>query len=461
MQSQYDSELIVAPIAASNFYHSASLSARSRYDRIMAIGQLTEIEFVDVLQRYISPSAPIDRVQALKGRADQVAQIERAFHSPGRQVFIHGDRGVGKSSLALAVANHLSAEGKRPIQIACNRGTAFALIRTACAFLLGESPMEKADGKRGKVGFGVPGFSAELETGSHTNKIPELQDLNQAVAVFRHCVDSRSGEAVLIFDEFDALSTNEDREIFADFIKQVGDQKIAVKLFFTGIGRSLEDLLAAHHSCYRYLANVALEPLGWDGRLSIVDAAAEALGLTVEASTKYRICAISDGFPHYVHLITEKLLWAANDDHVAVSQTTPAHYLKALTDAVKDIEPFLKELYETATQKYANDYQEILWAVADHHELKRRSADIYQSYLDIMRQRTEQPMDRSKFNARMNYLKAQSHGEILIGSRQGWYELREPILRGYIRLRAEAEGIELAREHPRQSDGRSLSLFTR
>jgi hypothetical protein len=60
----------------------------------------------------------------------------------------------------------------------------------------------------------------------------------------------------------------------------------------------------------------------------------------------------------------------------------------------------------------------------------------------------------------MNYLKQPSHGEILIGSRQGWYELREPILRGYIRLRAEAEGIELAQEHPRQEGARKLNLYT-
>ena len=413
------------------------------------------------MHRYVSPSAPIDRVQALKGRNEQVAQIERAFHSPGRQVFIHGDRGVGKSSLALAVANHLALEGHRPIQIACNRGTAFGLIQTACKFLANQPLVNAASGTKGKVTLALPFVSAEMESGSGRMQVPELVDLNQAVAVFRACVESRQGEAVLIFDEFDALASPTDRETFADFIKQVGDQSIAVKLFFTGIGRSLEELLAAHYSCYRYLATVSLEPLGWDGRLGIIDAAAEALEIAVDPSTRFRIAAISDGFPHYVHLITEKLFWAANDDLDPVERTTPAHYLKALSDAVKDIEPFLKELYETATQKYSNDYQEILWGVADHHELKRRSADIYQSYLAISRQRDERPMDRTKFNNRMNYLKAKSHGEILIGSRQGWYELREPILRGYIRLRAEAEGIELAREHPRQGEARSLGLFNR
>lgn len=427
----------------------------------MAIPNLTEAQFVDVLSAYISPSSPINRVQSLRGRGEQVNQIVRAFHSPGRQVFIHGDRGVGKSSLALAVANHLCAEHDRPIQIACNRTSAYALIKTACEHLLGTSPVGATEGGAGKLNFTFPGFSAEVQSSLKSRKVPDLSDLNHAVAVFRFCAEVKKSESVIIFDEFEALSSATDREVFADFIKQVGDQKIPVKLFFTGIGRSLEDLLAAHHSCYRYLANVHLEPLGWDGRLNIIDAAADELGIAVDQSTRYRIAAISDGFPHYVHLVCEKLFWAAFDDYQAVSQTTPAHFIKALSDAVRDIEPFLKELYEIATQKYSNDYQEILWAVADHHELKRRSSDIYQSYLDVMKQRRNKAMDRTRFNARMGYLKNKSHGEILIGSRQGWYELREPILRGYIRLRAEHEGIELAKEHPRQTDARSIGLFNK
>lgn len=427
----------------------------------MAIHDLSELAFAETLQQYLSPSSPINRLQALRGREEQITQITRAFHSPGRQIFIYGDRGVGKSSLALAVANYLAPEDSRPIQIACNRGSFFTLIRSACQQLLGAMPIQESNGSRGKLGFGAYGFSAELEASLAKRDVPQLTDLNQAVSVFRFCAESRMAEAVIIFDEFDDLASDDDRALFSDFIKQVGDQRIPVKLFFTGIGRALDELLAAHHSCYRYLATVDLQPLAWDGRLAIIDTAAEALGVTVEPSTRYRIAAISDGFPHYVHLICEKLFWAVEDDEQVKLITEPEHYLRSLAESVKDIEPFLKELYAIATQKYNNDYQEILWAVADHHELKRRSSDIYQSYLEIMQQRSAQPLDRSKFNNRMGYLKNPSHGEILIGSRQGWYELREPILRGYIRLRAEYEGINLAKEHPRQQDARSLGLFGR
>jgi len=427
----------------------------------MAIRNLSELDFVDILKQYLTPSSPINRLAALQGRKDQIDQIIRAFHSPGRHVFIHGDRGVGKSSLALAVGNYLSGDGQRPIQLACNNESFFSIMKNLAAQLLSVAPLKGSAATKATVGVQAYGFSASVESQLKSRDIPDLHSLNETISVIRYCVDQSHFERVVIFDEFDALSSEADRTLFADFIKQIGDQAVAIKLFFTGIGKSLEDLLAAHHSCYRYLAAVSLQPLNWDGRLGIIDAASKALGVEVDMSTKYRIGSISDGFPHYVHLVCEKLFWVVFDDNANISAVTPQHYRMAVEHACKDIEPFLRELYETATRKYNNDYQEVLWAVADHHEFSRRSADIFTSYVEIMKQRSSEPADRQKFNTRMNALKQESHGQILRGTRQGWYELREPILRGYIRLRAEREGVELAQDHPHQTEARTLSLFGR
>ncbi|MEE4452558.1 ATP-binding protein [Novosphingobium resinovorum] len=427
----------------------------------MAIRNLTEADFVDILQRYLTPSSPIQRLQTLQGRQEQVKQITRAFHSPGRHVFIHGDRGVGKSSLALSVGNYLSAEGQRPIQLACNGESFFSIMRNLASQLLNAAPVKGGTTTKGSLGLGAYGLSGTVEAQLAAREVPELSSLNEVVSVIRYCVDRAPEERVAIFDEFDTLPTDADRTLFADFIKQMGDQSIGIKMFFTGIGQSLESLLAAHHSCYRYLASVALSPLNWDGRLAIMDAACEALGVELDMTTKYRIGAISDGFPHYIHLICEKLFWVVFDAPESVAQVSAQHYREAVESAVQDIEPFLRELYELATRKYNDDYQEILWAVADHHEFSRRSSDIFSSYVEIMRQRGTATPERTKFNTRMNALKRDSHGKILLGTRQGWYELREPILRGYIRLRAEREGVELAQDHPHQTGARSLGLFNK
>jgi hypothetical protein len=115
---------------------------------------------------------------------------------------------------------------------------------------------------------------------------------------------------------------------------------------------------------------------------------------------------------------------------------------------VTGVAPHLRTAYEQAILKYKADYEEVLWAVADHPLLLRRSTDIYASYLRIMGSRSKEPLPRDTFNQRMNALKRATHGKILKANRQGWYEFSEPMMRGYVRLRAEYEEVPLEVDHP-------------
>jgi uncharacterized protein len=91
--------------------------------------------------------------------------------------------------------------------------------------------------------------------------------------------------------------------------------------------------------------------IGAPPSLEIIVNAIQAFGLQVENTSAYRIAMISDGFPHYVHLITEKLLWHVFEDPDLVTITTPQHYTDAIEAAVLDIEPHLKAMYEKASLK--------------------------------------------------------------------------------------------------------------
>lgn len=75
------------------------------------IGNLSEQEFANILHTYLSPSKAIQSEEHLYGRDTQLQPIKEALYSPGRTVFIYGDRGVGKTSLAQTVAfGHQYAE---------------------------------------------------------------------------------------------------------------------------------------------------------------------------------------------------------------------------------------------------------------------------------------------------------------------------------------------------------------
>lgn len=180
--------------------------------------------------------------------------------------------------------------------------------------------------------------------------------------------------------------------------------------------------------------------------MEIVTGAADALGIGIDKDTVYRIASISDGFPYYVHFITEKLFWRVFEaQNGGVVETRL--FEVAMDDAASAMDMKLRGPYQKATEKYGDTYSEVLFAVADGHELRRRSTDIFQSYSAIMKAAGKTP-DRVKFNQRMGRLKTPTHASILTGNRQGWYEFTEKMIRGYVRLKAEQAGVSLKPDHP-------------
>jgi archaellum biogenesis ATPase FlaH len=428
------------------------------------IGNLTEAEFAKILHTHLSPSTPIQSEEHLYGRDAQIQRIKEALYSPGRTIFIYGDRGVGKTSLAQTIAFAHQSSAHDPIIKACSSRTTFGEL----VLNIGEDlrDMTAPSDTTAKLGYKLPkGFgTAELEVKHAKHKVESSEaaamDLNHAVTLLSRAVADRQGDTVVVVDEFDQISNDSERAAFADFIKQIGDQQLRLRFIFCGVAESLEKLLGAHKSCHRYIESVEVTQLSWDARQAIVDSAANALGVTVGKHPSYRIAAISDGFPHYVHLISEKLFWAMfRDPHVRL-QPTQEHYQEAVNAAVLAIEQHLKTAYDAATMKATRDYEDVLWAFADHPELIRSIDSIFDSYIDIMRKQEEAPMDRNEFVSHLQLLKSASCGSILASNRRTFYHFRESILRGYVRLRAEDQGLELARDYYSASLASATSSWT-
>ena len=116
--------------------------------------------------------------------------------------------------------------------------------------------------------------------------------------------------------------------------------------------------------------------------------------------------------------------------------------------AVQESETSLKIIYDNAVQKYSDTYEEVLWAVADDNLLRRQMTDIFdKSYERIMDERIGRTkLSKKTFYQRIYSLTTPRHGEVLIPRGNGWYEFRENIVRGYVRLRAAKEGLALGRE---------------
>jgi hypothetical protein len=278
-------------------------------------------------------------------------------------------------------------------------------------------------------------------------EIDEPLSVNDAVRLVQFLANTMGGRPVFVIDEFDLIQSAEVQRDFANLVKQVSDKHVQVCFIFCGIAESAEALMAAHGSADRYFHAVDLEKLPWDARIEIVETAADALGIEIDKTTVYRIAMISDGFPYYIHFISENLFWRIFEAQNG-GKSTPDLFVSAMEGAAGAMDMKLRGPYEKATQKYDDTYSALLFAVADGHELRKRSSDIFSVYLRVMKDLNKQPANRTQYNNRMNRLKSEAHGCILTGTRQGWYEFSEKMIRGYVRLKAEQANVSLSPDHP-------------
>lgn len=424
----------------------------------MAIGNLDEEQFVERLNQHLRPSTPIDSFEHLYGREQQLEQIKQAFYSLGRHIFIYGDRGVGKTSLAKTAAYRHNPSSGEPIFSACGIGTTFVSILSDIVSQLITKNGILEGREVTKTSLGFKGASIEKTTERKVGERAPILDVNSAIDALKNNCPASGDRMIIVVDEFDQLPEKSDQVRFAEFIKQLGDQKINVTFIFCGIGKSLDELLTAHASSYRYLEGIELPRLNYGGRWEIVDKSSEALGVLVNVDSRFRIAAISDGFPHYIHLVCEKLYWHLFNLEDAIAVATPEHYIEAVQSACQSIESHLRKAYDKATMKDNDVYQEVLWALADHFELKRNVDAIYGSYLRIMEKRQKEPVDRKQFVSCLNNLKSPRHGSILYSDKRSWYEFSENMVRGYVRLRAEQQSVRLALEHEPAAEPKRLTV---
>jgi hypothetical protein len=418
------------------------------FEGLRAVLTRNPSDFGRMLGSVLSPSQPLQSAEFLRGRSAHLYGIEKSLYQPGRHVLIHGLRGVGKSSLAQTAAFQL-AEKHDPILIGCDGTSTFqTVVRQIFDEAEQKNPRLISKVSEFGGGFSAFGISAQGKVAVTRGNIDDPSSLNEATRLLNFVAEQMGQRLIVVVDEFDQIESKTQQTLFTNLIKQISDKRVNVCMIFCGIGESPAAIMAAHGSADRYFHTVELKPLAWEARFEIVSESAKSLGIHVDRDTTIRIAKISDGFPHYVHFISEKLFWRVFEAQNG-GEVTPNLFELAMGDAASSMDLRLKAPYEKATQKYNDDYEAILWAVADGHEFVRRSRSIYEdSYCRIMISRGAKSLDRSTFNQRINSLKQVSHGSILTGSRQGWYEFTEKMIRGYVRLRAEQAGIDLASDHP-------------
>jgi Cdc6-like AAA superfamily ATPase len=417
----------------------------------MAIQHLSADEFSEILKTYLTPSGSIKTPERLFGRTKQIVQIQRALSSEGRQVLIHGDRGVGKTSLALTAAYLVNASSSIPIYTVCGGTDTFeTLIASIGRRALNPEDHVETHGSAGGKSAGILGINFGLQHKQKPKKqIAAPTTINDALEIVRYIDKISDGTRVVVVDEMERISSRSEREKFAEFIKNLPEISDKVKFVFCGIGSTIEELLGAHPSAGRILENIELPKLHHSDLWSIIDGVAKKLKLSIESEMLVRIGQLSDGFPHYVHLVGETLFWSVFDDEEILKEVKARHFRAGIRGGLERAEGTLRQQYNAATMKtkHTQDYEEALWALADTSSTRRQLSEVYDwSYKRITRKRLRGMLTKEQLNQRLLALRKDSHGSVLVGHGSGWYSFRENILRGYVRLKAENEGVELGKD---------------
>jgi Cdc6-like AAA superfamily ATPase len=265
----------------------------------MSLRGVTDEDLKAVLSENLTPSDSIKTPERLFGREKTLRTIDRAFASPGRQIFIFGDRGVGKTSLALTAAYLHTGVENLPVYVMCGKTNNFGQTIQAIgnALIPVEQRMEKPS-SGGGFNFNLPGGMGGVGMSGGTQSaatIPVPQSLNEALDIIRYVAAKRNTTTIVIVDELERIDSTPEREKFAEFIRNIPELNANVRFIFCGIMHDVTELLQSHPSAGRILETIELKRLNHDDLWKILSVVATKLNVELQQEALIRIGQVSDG----------------------------------------------------------------------------------------------------------------------------------------------------------------------
>jgi GTPase SAR1 family protein len=318
---------------------------------------MTKYSQADTLARLstaFTPHQPISTPDFLSGRKDLLYSIIDAVNTEGLHIILYGDRGTGKTSIIRVLSKWLDKtsdkQDKYCITISGSTNDTYTTLwRKATQEIL----LSKQ-----QIGF------AQHQTAMITDRIDAGDTLKNPNDV-RLFWQSLTGLTVIIIDEFDKISIHSDvRGLMADTIKLFSDYNVQVKLVIVGVGENIDELFKEHQSISRNIAQIKVEPMTVTELSQIIQNGYGFAGVTYEKGLDVKIATISQGYPHYTHLLG---LWSGrqaveNNEY----EITSEHLHLAIPRALKNAEGGLQHQYEKAIVSSRKDalFTQVLLACA-------------------------------------------------------------------------------------------------
>lgn len=288
--------------------------------------------------RVFSPAAPIDERALFAGRRRQLRAVIDAISQRGQHAIIYGERGVGKTSLGNVLSEFLTGAQRLVLapRINCDSKDDFGSLWRK---ILSEIQISRE--VRGI------GFAAEnrLEAENLADRLPQNvtpDDVRKVLTLL-----GRSALLIIIIDEFDRLPKGPTSALFADMIKTLSDHSVSATLVLVGVGDSVDQLIAEHESVERALVQIPMPRMSKDELHEIINRGLERLSMEIDVDALDQILLLSQGLPHYTHLLG---LHAAREALDAdTRQIAQPHVDQAIHMALDQAQQSIRNAYHKAT----------------------------------------------------------------------------------------------------------------
>jgi hypothetical protein len=383
------------------------------------------------VDKAFTPHRPIELRALLAGRIELIQRALDAVNTDGLHLILFGDRGVGKTSLAKVLAAIVQEpdlpEGSRSIYVTCDSSTSFSSLWSRVAEEI-------------QVAQRSPGFGRVAEKQGRLNLEKEIRTPNEARLFVRSVVPNPT---VIFFDEFDRIPSDGDaHRLMADTVKLFSDSGTPCTLVIVGVAESITELVAEHQSITRHVAELKVDPMSVPELSEIIRKGFGGAGMSFEQGLDVKIASLSQGYPHYTHLLG---LWAGR---AAIKDgrghVTGGDLDQAIPRSLENATGGVQQEYERAVSSTQPEtlYEDVLLAcaIAPRDSLGRfRAVDLRQPLQTI----TGKWYDTGAFQSHLAKFCENSRGPALrrSGQRRNYlWQFTNPQLIPYVKLNGVRKG---------------------
>lgn len=370
-----------------------------------------------------TPSAPISKSTLFAGRSNLLTKVINSINQVGQHAIIYGERGVGKTSLANVIQNFLpNNEHITTVKINCDEGMSFADL--FCHIL------EEINFNREKKSVG---FDAKNET--ETINLKSFIDDKITPHKLRILFSRLPNRIIIIIDELDRIKDEKTRREIADTIKNFSDYTVNTTFILVGVSDSVENLISGHLSIERALVQIKMPRMSKKELNDIINKGVEVLGITIESDAREKIVTLSQGLPHYTHLLALHASQVALEEGMTSNTVTTEVVDQAIEIAIESTQQSILDDYHKAiSSPKGNLYKQVLLAcaMAENNETGNFSAsDVKGPMKKIMRKTYE----ISSFSKHLKQFCDENRGFILkkTGSMGRFrYKFNNPLMEPYV-----------------------------